>query len=77
MVCPENPVDWTHVIVALVGHSHVLVLVMISFLILRQLPWLIAAFRVAIARNDDEAKRARKALKAIEPPWYWIWQRRG
>jgi F0F1-type ATP synthase membrane subunit b/b' len=70
-------VDWTHVVVTLAGHSHVLVYVIVGCFVLKRLPWLIAAFRVAIARNDDEAERARKALEAIEPHWHWIWQRRG
>jgi hypothetical protein len=77
LVCPENPVDWNHVIVALVGHSHVLADVLVGFFILKRLPWLIAAFRVAIAKNNDEAERARNALEALDPPWHWIWQRRG
>jgi hypothetical protein len=33
---------------------------------------MIAAFRVAVARNDDEAERASKALEALEPSWHWI-----
>lgn len=68
--------DWTHIVVALAGHNHVLVFVIVGYCILRRLPWLIAAFRVAITRNDDEAERACKALDAIEPN-YWIWQKRG
>jgi hypothetical protein len=69
--------DWTHVVVALACHNHVLTFVIVSCFVLKRLPWLIAAFRVAIARNDDKAERARKALEAIEPRWRWIWQRRG
>jgi len=69
--------DWTHVVVALACHNHVLAFVIVGCFVLKRLPWLIAAFRVAIARNDDEAKRARKALEALEPRWHWIWQRRG
>jgi len=70
-------VDWTHIVVALAGHSHVLVFVIVGCFVLRRLPWLIAAFRVAVARNDDEAERACKALEALEPRWHWIWQGRG
>jgi hypothetical protein len=69
--------DWTHFVVALARHNHVLAFVIVGCFVLKRLPWLIAAFRVSIARNGDEAKRARKALDAIEPRWYWIWQRRG
>jgi hypothetical protein len=63
--------------VALACHSHVLASVIVGCFILKRLPWLIAAFRVAIARDDAVAKRVRKALEAIEPRWHWIWQRRG
>lgn len=69
--------DWTHAVAALADHSHVLVSVIVGCFAVKQLPGLIAAFRVAVARNDDEAERARKALEAIEPNWHWIWQRRG
>lgn len=77
MVCPENPVDWNHIVMALAGQSHIPLFVIVGFYAMRRLPWLIAAFRVAIARDDSEAKRARKALEAIEPRWHWIWQKRG
>ena len=33
---------------------------------LKRLPWLIAAFRAAIAKNNDEAERARNALEALD-----------
>jgi hypothetical protein len=69
--------DWTRVVAALGCHNPVLAFVIVGYFVLQRLPWLIAAFRVAIARNDDKAKRARKALEAIEPRWHWIWQRRG
>ncbi len=69
--------DWMHVVAASGCHSPVLAFVIVDYFVLKRLPWLIAAFRVAIARNDDKAKRARKALEAIEPRWHWIWQRRG
>jgi hypothetical protein len=68
--------DWTDAVTALAGHSYVLAFV-VGCLALKRLPGLIAAFRVAFARNDNEAERARKALEAIEPSWHWIWQRRG
>jgi hypothetical protein len=59
--------DWTQAVAALVGHSNVLAYVIVGCFALKRLPGLIAAFRVAVARNDDEAERARKALEAIEP----------
>jgi hypothetical protein len=69
--------DWTYDVAALADHSHVLVSVIVGCLAVKQLPRLIAAFRVAVARNDDEAERARKVLEALESSWHWIWQRRG
>ena len=69
--------DWTRVVVALASHSPVFGCIIVGCSVLKRLPWLIAAFRVAIARNDDEVERASKALEAIEPRWHWIWQRRG
>jgi hypothetical protein len=69
--------DWTRVVVALACHSHVLTFAVVGCFVMKRLPWLIAAFRAATARNDDEAKRAYEALEAIEPRWHWIWQRRG
>jgi hypothetical protein len=69
--------DRTHAVAAVACHSNLLVYVIVGCLIVKRLPWLIAAFRVAIARTDDEAKRAREALEAIEPHWHWIWQKRG
>jgi hypothetical protein len=78
LVCPENLLaDLTRVVVALACHSNVLAFIVVGCFVLKRLPWLIAAFRVAIARNDEEAKRARKAFEAIEPRWHWPWQRRG
>jgi hypothetical protein len=68
--------EWNQAVVAMVGHSNVLVYIIVGFFVLKRLPWLIAAFRVAVARNDDHAEQARKALEAIEPGWHWIWQRR-
>jgi hypothetical protein len=47
-----------------------------GYLVWRLLPWWIAAFRVAITRDPDKAKIARKALRAIAPSWHWIWQKR-
>jgi hypothetical protein len=77
LVCPENPLHSYHIVMAMAGHSHIFVFVLVGFFMLKRLPWLIAAFRVATARDDDKAKRARKALKAIDPHWHWIWQKRG
>lgn len=69
---------WYHNLMALAGQNPTVVFVIVGFFMLRRLPWLIAAFRVAIAQgDDDEAKRARKALDAIEPHVRWIWQKRG
>lgn len=70
--------NWTHILVTLIGHNRILGAVVVIIWALKQAPMLIAKFRVAIARKDDTAKRARKALKAIDPaPWHWIWQKRG
>jgi hypothetical protein len=69
--------DWTDAVAALAGHSYVLASVVVGCFALKRLPGLIAAFRVAVARNDNEAERARNALEALEPSWHWIWQRRG
>ena len=69
--------DLTRIVVALACHCPVLVFVIAGCFALKRLPWLIAAFRAAVARDDAEAKRAHDALEAIEPRWHWIWQRRG
>ena len=76
--------DWTHLVVALAGHHPVLIFVIVGLLALRQLflvvkrlPGLIAAFRLAVASDDEKAERASKALGVLEPRWHWIWQRRG
>jgi hypothetical protein len=71
-------VDCFHISVASVGQNHALVFLIVGFVMLRQVPWLIAAFRVAITQGDDDrAKRAREALDAIEPRWHLIWQKRS
>lgn len=59
--------DWLHILVALVGQNPVLTFVIVSVFVLKRLPWLIAAFRIATANHDAKAKRASKALEAIEP----------
>ena len=69
--------DRTHLDVALVGHNPVLVFIIVGLFVLKRLPGLIAAFRLAITTDDEKAERARKALEAIEPHWHWIWQKRG
>jgi hypothetical protein len=61
--------DWNQGVVALVGHSNVLAYVIVGFFVLKRLPGLIAAFRVVVARDEGDAKQARKALEAIEPRW--------
>jgi hypothetical protein len=77
-------VDWTHLVVALVRHHPVLVFVIVGFFALKQLffllkrlPGLIAAFRLAITNDDKKAERASQALEVLEPRWHWIWQKRG
>lgn len=69
--------DWLHTLVALVGHNPVFAFVIVGVFVLKRLPWLIAAFRIAITNDDAKAERARRALEAIEPRWHWIWQERG
>ena len=76
--------DWTQFIVALVRHHPVLAFITVGlfalrqmFFVLKRLPGLIAAFRLAITNDDKKAKRARKALEVLEPRWHWIWQRPG
>jgi hypothetical protein len=44
--------DWPHAVAALADHSHVLVSVIVGCMAVKQLPELIAAFRVAVTRND-------------------------
>jgi len=71
-------VDCFHILMALAGQNRILTFLVVGFFFLRRLPWLIAAFRVAIVQGDkDKAERAREALEAIEPHWHWIWQKRG
>ena len=83
-VCPENPVDWTHAVVALVRHHPVLIFAIVGlfalkqlFVVLKRLPGLIAAFCLAITNDGKKAEQAAKALEVLEPRWHWIWQKRG
>ena len=69
--------DFMHIVAGLAGHYPLVVWVIVTFFLVKQVPWLIAAFRTALAGTDDDLERARKALEAIEPRWHWIWQRRG
>ena len=60
--------DWTRVVVALACHSHVLAFVIVACFILKRLPWLIAAFRVAIAgrtpRPNGRVRRSKRSNPA-------------
>ena len=47
--------DWTDAVAALAGHSYVLTSVVVGCFALKRLPGLIAALRVAVASNDNEA----------------------
>ncbi len=47
--------DWLHTLVVLVGHNRIIGYVIVSYLVLNRLPWLIAAFRVAKARDTKKA----------------------
>ena len=70
--------DCFHTLMSSAGQNRIVVYIVVGFFFLRELPWLIAAFRVAIVQDDKaKAKRARDALGAIAPRWHWIWRKRG
>jgi hypothetical protein len=46
-----------------------------AYLFWRRIPWWLAAMRSAVSNDSDKQARALRALRAIEPPRRWPWQR--
>ena len=68
---------WLRSMLAALGLDHTIDEILIGALIFwNKLPWWIAAMRVAIGKDPEKLKRARKALRgALEPRRRWPWQR--
>jgi len=54
------------ILMALVGQNHVVFFLIVGFLILTRVPWLIAAFRVAIDQRTrtELSGRARRLMRS-------------
>jgi hypothetical protein len=64
-------VDFMHIVAGLDGHYPLVAWVIVTFFLVKQVPWLIAAFCAALAGTDDDLERARKALEARSRPAEW------